>query len=193
MSPIILAVGANVPTYLRIKNGNITEVTPEKLQMSPYFSMVWVICPHFSKALAEHCPRGLEGLELRASGHWKCNGFLVKLYMEINGPLKIGELVIYFYGGFEWSSKISTESLEGSINGSHYKTWLLYPPGQAYHLIKFWWKSFFLFFYLFFKISDVFFSKSNTPLVISILGMVRAIDMKQKGSASVGYWVNYVT
>ena len=55
MSPIILAVGANVPTYLRFVNGNITEVTPEKLPMSPYFSMAWVICPHFSKALAEHC------------------------------------------------------------------------------------------------------------------------------------------
>ena len=36
-------------------NGNITEVTPEKLSMSPYFSMVWVICPHVPKALAEHC------------------------------------------------------------------------------------------------------------------------------------------
>ena len=55
MSPIILTVGANVPTHLRFVNGSITEVTPEKLQMSPYFSMVWVICPHFSKALAEHC------------------------------------------------------------------------------------------------------------------------------------------
>ena len=55
MSPIILAVGANVPTYLRFMNGNITEVTPEKLTTSPYFSMVWVICPHFSKTLAEHC------------------------------------------------------------------------------------------------------------------------------------------
>ena len=55
MSPIILTVRANVPTHSRFMNGNITEVTPEKLQMSPYFSMVWVICPHFSKALAEHC------------------------------------------------------------------------------------------------------------------------------------------
>ena len=53
-SPIILADGANVPTYLRFMNGNITKVTPEKLPMSPYFSMVWVICPHVSKALAEH-------------------------------------------------------------------------------------------------------------------------------------------
>ena len=55
MSPIILTVGANIPTHLKFMNGNITEVTPEKLQMSPYFSVVWVICPHFSKALAEHC------------------------------------------------------------------------------------------------------------------------------------------
>ena len=55
MSPIILTVGANVPTHLRFMNGNMTEVTPEKLQMSPYFSMLWVICPHFSKALAKHC------------------------------------------------------------------------------------------------------------------------------------------
>ena len=55
MSPNILADGANVPTYFRFMNGNITEVTPEKLQMSPYFSMVWVICCHFCKALAEHC------------------------------------------------------------------------------------------------------------------------------------------
>ena len=31
MSP----VGANVPTYLRFMNGNITEVTPEKLPKSP--------------------------------------------------------------------------------------------------------------------------------------------------------------
>ena len=55
MSPIILAVGANVPTYLRFMNGNRTEETPEKLQMSPYLSMIWVICPHFSKALAKYC------------------------------------------------------------------------------------------------------------------------------------------
>ena len=39
MSPIILTVGANVPTHLRFMNGNITEVTAEKLQM-------WVKCPH---------------------------------------------------------------------------------------------------------------------------------------------------
>ena len=56
MSPIILAVGAHVPTNLRLTNGNINQVTPEKLPMSPYFSMLWVICPHFSKALAEHWP-----------------------------------------------------------------------------------------------------------------------------------------
>ena len=55
MSPIILAVGTHVPTTLRFMNGNITKVTPEKLPMSPYFSMVWVIGPHFSKTLAEHC------------------------------------------------------------------------------------------------------------------------------------------
>ena len=54
MSSIILAVGANVPTYLRFMNGNIAEVTPEKLTMSPYFPMVWVTCPHVSKALAEY-------------------------------------------------------------------------------------------------------------------------------------------
>ena len=55
MSPIILAEGAHDPRNLRFTNGNITLVTPEKLPMSPYFSMVWVICPHFFTALAEHC------------------------------------------------------------------------------------------------------------------------------------------
>ena len=42
---------------------------------------------------------------------------------------------------------------------SHYKTWLLYPPGHVYHLFRFWWNSvinsFFAKFSL--KISDVLF------------------------------------
>ena len=70
MSPIILTVGANVPTHLRFMNGNITEVTPEKLQMSPYFSMVWVICPHFSKALVEHCISSTLHIELKVEWNY---------------------------------------------------------------------------------------------------------------------------
>ena len=41
------------------------------------------------------------------------------------------------------------------------------------------------------KISDVFFSRSNT--IGHISGMVGPIVVKQKGGASVGYWVKYVT
>ena len=50
MSPIILIVG--VPCLFRF---DMIEVTPGKLSMSPYFSMIWVTYPHLSKTLAEHC------------------------------------------------------------------------------------------------------------------------------------------
>ena len=43
------------PHKCEINNGSIIELTPEKLPMSPYFPMWWVICPHFSKISAEHC------------------------------------------------------------------------------------------------------------------------------------------
>ena len=86
MFPIILAVGANVPTYLRFMNGNITEVTPEKLPMSPYVSMVWVICPHFSKTLAEH---------------WKCDMihiFWIIYYIIYMISYMIHQLRIHYVG-----------------------------------------------------------------------------------------------
>ena len=47
------------------------------------------------------------------------------------------------------------------------------------------------FFFFFFLISDAFFSRSNT--IEHISGMVGTIDVKRKGGASVGYWVNSVT
>ena len=40
-----------------------------------------------------------------------------------------------------------------------------------------------------FKISDAFY-KSQTHL---ISGMVDPIDVKRKGAASIGYWINYMT
>ena len=42
-----------------------------------------------------------------------------------------------------------------------------------------------------FKISDVFFKVKHS--IGNISGMVGPIDVKRKGGASVGYWVNYVT
>ena len=39
----------------KITDGNIIELTPEKLRMSPYFLMGLVIGRYFSKTLAEHC------------------------------------------------------------------------------------------------------------------------------------------
>ena len=40
------------------------------------------------------------------------------------------------------------------------------------------------------KITDVFFCQGQTLLDISQVG---PIDVKRKGGASVGYWMNYVT
>ena len=90
MSPIILTVGANVPIHLRFMNDNITEETPEKLQMSPYFSMVWVNSPHFSKALAEHwskyhCPMNMvNGNEVTA--YTSCETLLFNPCATPDGP-----------------------------------------------------------------------------------------------------------
>ena len=60
---------------------------------------------------------------------------------------------------------------------------------MVYYLIRFWIISFgnFDFGKFSLKISDVIFSRSNTILAIS--GMVDPIDVKQKGSELVGYWV----
>ena len=55
MSPIILVVGAHVPTNFRFTNGNITKVTPESYQCPHIFQWYGSFVPHFSKALAEHC------------------------------------------------------------------------------------------------------------------------------------------
>ena len=93
MSPIISAVGANVPTYLRFMNGNITKVTPEKLPMSPYFSVVWVICPHFSKALTEHwcCntkPKEADTNALNDATHCEKAGNLLFVPMPQGGASK---------------------------------------------------------------------------------------------------------
>ena len=55
MSPIILLTGTLVPHKFEINNSSMIELTPEKLLVSPYFPMWWVICPHFSKISAEHC------------------------------------------------------------------------------------------------------------------------------------------
>ena len=76
-----------------------------------------------------------------------------------------------------------------SIN--HYKTWWLYLSLRAYYLIfgGILYESFFAKFSL--KISDVFFSRSNT--IGHISGMVCPIDVKRKGDASIGYWINSVT
>ena len=61
------------------------------------------------------------------------------------------------------------------------------PLGHVYHLVKFWRN------YVenFFLNVGCDFSRSNT--IDHILGMVGQIDMKQKGSILVGYFVNYVT
>ena len=75
----------------------------------------------------------------------------------------------------------------------YYKTWQLCCPSHGYYLIRFWrnpiencnFGKFSL------KISDVFFQGLHYFCHIS--GMVGWIDVKRKGSALVGYWVQYVT
>ena len=75
----------------------------------------------------------------------------------------------------------------------HYNTWQLYFPSHGYYLIGFWRNSvencYFPKFSL--KISDVLCKVKHYFGHIS--GMVGPIDVKQKGSALVGYWVQYMT
>ena len=74
----------------------------------------------------------------------------------------------------------------------HYKTGLLDCPCHDNYLITFW-KSFVknCYFGKFKKIGCAFFKVKHYFCYIS--GMVGLIDAKRKGSASVGYWILYVT
>ena len=75
----------------------------------------------------------------------------------------------------------------------HCKTWQLYCPSHGYYLIRFWRSSVGNFYFDKFSLKDsnVFFQ--GQTLFWPYLGMVGLIDVKRKGSASVGYWVQYVT
>ena len=74
---------------------------------------------------------------------------------------------------------------------NHCKTWQIYPPSHGYYLIRLiWW--FFFFFFHFFSIFQMCVFKVKYSIG-HISGMVAPMDMKRKGSASVGYWVIYVT
>ena len=70
---------------------------------------------------------------------------------------------------------------------------LIHSSNNVYHLITYWRNSVGTFSGIFFKIADVFFFFKVKHSTCHILGMVGPIDMKRKGTASVRYWVNYVT
>ena len=90
-----------------------------------------------------------------------------------------------------WLPKICLSAQKSENHSSdHYKTWQLYCPSYGYYLIRFWRSS----------VGNCYFGKFCMCFFFKvkqyfghISGMVGPIDVKLKGSALVGCWVQYLT